>query len=297
MDTLSEKIDWALKQPWSTEMMDCEQDRYWHAEGDVWTHTEMVCEALENRLPLLDLTEVERNALEWAAVLHDVGKPQCTTFEEGRVRSHNHSLIGAQRARRILAEINLDFDTRMLACNLIRWHQKPVNIENEEDTAYHVVFTSNLVPNHLLYELAVVDNEGRYYDQTNEAMIWLDMWKETCESLCCFKSPYLFNNPKARLVFYDKRSFMPFYVPHEEYKCDVIMISGLPGVGKSTLAREAFPGFPLIELDSVRKEMGLSLRQSGTAVQEMKERCRQYLREGTSFIHAGVNFLRSSRRG
>ena len=36
-------LAWAGEQPWGRAMAGCAQDAGWHAEGDVWTHTKMVC--------------------------------------------------------------------------------------------------------------------------------------------------------------------------------------------------------------------------------------------------------------
>ena len=37
-------LAWAEDQPWARAMAECQQDRGWHAEGDVWTHTKLVCD-------------------------------------------------------------------------------------------------------------------------------------------------------------------------------------------------------------------------------------------------------------
>ena len=43
-------MEWAKAQSWARDMAACQQDAQWHAEGDVWTHTKMVCAELK-RLP------------------------------------------------------------------------------------------------------------------------------------------------------------------------------------------------------------------------------------------------------
>ena len=45
--SLQEILDWAATKPWACAMAQCQQDAAWHAEGDVWTHTQMVCSELE----------------------------------------------------------------------------------------------------------------------------------------------------------------------------------------------------------------------------------------------------------
>jgi poly(A) polymerase len=66
-----------------------------HPEGDVWTHTLLVLDALETPCP---------PALAWAALLHDVGKPETLRVSD-RIRFHGHAEAGALRAREILTRL------------------------------------------------------------------------------------------------------------------------------------------------------------------------------------------------
>lgn len=72
------------------------QDPHWHPEGDVFVHTCMVIDRareIGQSLPLQD-----REALQWAALCHDLGKPTTTTEEAGRIRSLQHDRVGAAMA-------------------------------------------------------------------------------------------------------------------------------------------------------------------------------------------------------
>ena len=44
--SLEEILAWADSQPWCQAMANCDQDAEWHSEGDVWTHTKMICQQL-----------------------------------------------------------------------------------------------------------------------------------------------------------------------------------------------------------------------------------------------------------
>ena len=76
-------IDWqsiessALKQ-YVDEMSCTLQSPRWHAEGDVWTHTKMVCESLVAMPEYRELLLSQRRVLFLAALLHDVGKTVAT---------------------------------------------------------------------------------------------------------------------------------------------------------------------------------------------------------------------------
>jgi tRNA nucleotidyltransferase (CCA-adding enzyme) len=74
-----------------------------HPEGDAWTHTVLVVEAMsELDLPL----ESGRVVLTLAALLHDIGKPAVTrVLDDGRVSTKGHAKAGLPLARRFLSSI------------------------------------------------------------------------------------------------------------------------------------------------------------------------------------------------
>lgn len=51
--TNAQILAWAEAQPWGSAMAACQQDAQWHGEGDVWTHTRMVCAEMERGLQSL----------------------------------------------------------------------------------------------------------------------------------------------------------------------------------------------------------------------------------------------------
>src|SRR5262249_38635743 len=93
------RVDWpALHDAyaWVRALAGCPQDPAHHAEGDVWVHTRMVCEALASAAGWRGLPADERAVVFAAALLHDVAKPECTRAEpDGRVTSRGHSRRGS----------------------------------------------------------------------------------------------------------------------------------------------------------------------------------------------------------
>ncbi|MHC5542648.1 HD domain-containing protein, partial [Singulisphaera rosea] len=67
-------LTWAVDQPWALAMAACVQDEGWHAEGDVWTHTKMVCDQLPRLEEWPLLGDHDRIVLLFTALLHDAGK-------------------------------------------------------------------------------------------------------------------------------------------------------------------------------------------------------------------------------
>ncbi|MBR5126676.1 MAG: HD domain-containing protein, partial [Oscillospiraceae bacterium] len=79
-----------------------QQNPDFHAEGDVWTHTRLVCETLV-KLDSFQVLPVDRQqVLFLAALLHDIGKIPTTRWEDGRWTSPNHTLVGSRIARQFL---------------------------------------------------------------------------------------------------------------------------------------------------------------------------------------------------
>ncbi|MBN1909784.1 MAG: HD domain-containing protein, partial [Pirellulales bacterium] len=73
--SLDDLLAWAADQPWCRAMAACAQDKGWHSEGDVWTHTQMVCAELARLDDWPTLTQRERTVLTFTALLHDAAKP------------------------------------------------------------------------------------------------------------------------------------------------------------------------------------------------------------------------------
>ena len=72
---LSRVLGWAENQPWAQAMADCQQDEEWHAEGDVWTHTVMVCNELCRLEGWESLGSERQLILIFTALFHDAAKP------------------------------------------------------------------------------------------------------------------------------------------------------------------------------------------------------------------------------
>src|SRR5688572_19214554 len=122
------KLDWlALTEEfdWIAAMRDCPQDPMFHAEGTVWTHVGMVCEALAALDEFRSLSDSERQILFAAALLHDVAKPLCTRHEDGRITSRGHSIKGENLARRILWARGADLRDREEVARIVEVHQVP----------------------------------------------------------------------------------------------------------------------------------------------------------------------------
>ena len=99
--------------PEVAELKGVEQPPEFHPEGDVWTHTLLMLEGLEDPSP----------TLAWGVLLHDIGKPQ-TFRRTDRIRFHGHVEKGIELAEGICARLRFsNADTERVVA-LIRNHMK-----------------------------------------------------------------------------------------------------------------------------------------------------------------------------
>lgn len=296
--SLSEIIAWAEGQPWCRAMADCAQDAQWHSEGDVWTHTQLVLQQLVAIEEWPSLTPHERTVLTFTALFHDVAKPLTTAVDPatGRVISPKHAVKGEHVARSILRNLQCDLATREEIARLVRNHGRPVFLLERDEPTDEVVRLSWLVNNRLLYLFALADSRGRDTDSMNRPEENLHVWKLVAEEAGCFEQPYPFLTDHARFTFFRQSKPNLHYIPHEDFSCDVTVMAGLPGSGKDTWLARHRGDLPIVSLDEIRGEIGVDpTGNQGEVAQLAQERCREFLRTGTSFAFNATNTMRQTR--
>lgn len=293
-------IAWAETQHWQVAMSECVQDAQWHSEGDVWTHTKMVCEQLVALDQWPSLSEHQQIVLIFTALFHDVAKPLTTQIDHdtGRVTSPKHAVKGEHVARCVLRELDCDLATREEIAHLVRYHGRPAFLTERDKPIHEVVRLSWLVENQLLYLFALADTRGRDTDSMTRPEENLEYWKLLSEEHHCYLKPYPFANDHARFLFLRKQDPDLMYIPYENYCCEVTMMSGLPGSGKDTwLKQNRDNDFPVVSLDDIRCELGVGpTDDQGRVVQLALERCREFLRAKTSFAFNATNILKQTRQ-
>lgn len=96
---------WLVHYPEIASMLHTPQDPGHHPEGDVYTHTLLVCDAMAEIADRNGVTGEDRAVLMFAALCHDMGKPSTTVFERERWRSPGHDQAGVPIARKFLESI------------------------------------------------------------------------------------------------------------------------------------------------------------------------------------------------
>ncbi|WP_170328694.1 AAA family ATPase [Ruegeria arenilitoris] len=294
------RVDWgAIWDLWPelAALDDCPQDPVHHAEGDVGTHTRMVVEALVADETWRLLSPDAQSCLFWAAFLHDIGKPYVTRHEEdGRISSRGHSRVGASVARQLLWHAGTPFAWREGLCGIISQHQLPFWLIERDDPQRLAIETSWRCRPDLLCLHARADALGRTCEDQQSILDSVELAVATFEEAGCLNRPFPFANDESRVSYFDLPDRDPHFAAHEEFRCKVTVMSGLPGVGKDTWIGNNRPDQPVVSLDLIRQELGVSATDNqGQVIQAAHERARTYLRAGRGFVWNATNVTRQNR--
>jgi predicted kinase len=294
-----EILAWAEHQTWAHAMADCAQDSEWHAEGDVWTHTQMVVAHLE-RLP--EWPALHREAqlkLLFTALFHDAGKPATTIVDPttGRTHSPKHALVGMELGRSALRDLACPLQIREEICALVRYHGRPPYLLEKVDPAQEIISLSWHVNHRLLFLFALADTRGRRTTEMSRPEENIQLWKMVAEENDCFEKPYAFVNDQARFLYYRDALSSLHYTPHEDYRCTVTMMSGLPGSGKDSWLACHRAELPVVSLDDIRATLEVDATENqGEVIQLARESCRDHLRARRDFAFNATNTMRQTRK-
>ncbi len=299
--------DWSI--PWDawedtalgscfSAMADTPQDPAYHGEGDVWTHTRLVCQALTDLPGFRALPERRRQALFLAALLHDLGKVPCTRWEDGRPVSTHHASVGASWVRQQLwpqlSGPGMAF--RETVCCLIRYHTLPVHAISRGDGARalcRAAANGTVLPDfqlEMLCLLAEADILGRVCQDQKELLERVALCRELAREAGCFSGPRAFPSQHTAFRYYSGKTDFPDVPQYDDTWGTVTLLSGLPGTGKDTWIGENCPELPVVSLDALRAQLKIAPTEPQAKVAEAaREQARRYLREKREFVWNATN--------
>jgi len=279
-----------------------EQNPTFHAEGDVWIHTKMVCENLIKLDAFRKLSEEKQRAVFLAALLHDIGKIPTTRWEDNKWTSPNHTLVGSKMARQFLwQELGMcgtpeKQQLRETVCNLIRYHSFPPHAIDDPDgkrKLLAIAANGQLGPMftiELLCILCQADALGRECEDKAHILEQIHLCAELAKESSCYNHAFAFPSAHTRYSYLTGKDIAPEVELYDDTWGEVILMSGLPGTGKDTWIREHYPDLPMISLDEIRREMKISPTDNQSKVVEIaRERAKELLRKKQTFVWNATN--------
>ncbi|MBQ3330121.1 MAG: AAA family ATPase [Ruminococcus sp.] len=278
------------------------QNPKYHAEGDVWAHTAMVCECIARDPDFRACPERVRQELFLSALFHDIGKTRTTKLENGEWTSPNHAVVGACMVRDMLTrEYGLSGSAerqafRETVCFLIRYHMvAPYIMESQKPDRKLIRLASNgeLAADFTLSRLLILaraDGNGKISESGGEGEESVMLAAELSKELGCFEAPVRFASPFTAYAFFAGRNVTPDTPLYNDTVCEAILMCGLPGVGKDAYIRAHYPDLPMISLDDIRAEYGISpVGDQSEVARIAKARAKTLLRAKRSFVWNATN--------
>lgn len=276
------------------------QDLSYHGEGDVYNHTEMVCEKLRALAEWNALSMEEQELLFLAAAFHDIGKIACTRQEDGKWVSPKHTIIGEktfrQMAYREAARFGLTFDQRETAAKLIRYHGLPVWFWTRPKPESDLLKAAESIPLRLLYLLSKADIQGRIAKDAGQLAEQVELFADYAKELNIWERPYAFANPYTKFQYFQKDGLWHKADLYDDTEFDVLLMSGLPLAGKDSWIEKHGTNVPVISLDELRRQHGIPpTKNTGKIAQLAIGQAKNFLRQKKPFIWNATNIIQETR--
>ena len=299
----------ALLGSWALRMQNTPQRSDYHAEGDVLTHTEMVCKAMTQLEAYRREPPEGRALLYLAALFHDIGKPLTTEISEDAIHSPGHARVGVGLARTILwRELGLcgtpeKQNFREQICHLIRFHSLPPKAVSDPSAVRKLIRASSdgsLIPGFTVRKLCVLseaDVRGRICLDHEKLVENVELCRMLAGENNCLDGPFPFRSEFSRYAYLSGRKTQPDQELYDNTWGRVILLSGLPGTGKEAWIREQAPDLPVISLEAIRRELKLSPGDNQSPVMARgRELATEFLRKKQEFIWNSDNLTDSVRK-
>jgi predicted kinase len=251
-------------------------------------------------MPAYKLLSSEWKETIWtAALLHDVEKRSTTVIEsDGSITSRGHAKKGEYTVRNLLFELGAPFELRERVAALVRLHGLPLWIMEKNDSQKAAIESSLRIDARKLSILANADVLGRICNDQAALLEKIQFFDAYCAEQNCWDHARQFENGLARFEYFRRENSSPNYVPFDDYTNDVVMLCGLPGMGKDYYIQKQYLGLAVISLDDIRRANRIKaddVAANGWVVQQAKEQAKVFLRRRQPFVWNATNITRQMR--
>lgn len=278
------------------------QDPRYHGEGDVWTHTCMVIDALLSLDGYRRASRADQQVLFLAALLHDVAKHATTVIDPqtGAIGQPGHSRRGAVDARILLWEAGMPFEPREAVCRMIAVHQLPfyavAGSRSGKPPEFIVRELSWQLSLPLLATLAEADMRGRVCPDMQSVLDNIELFREVAREENCFGQPRAFADDHTRVSYFRGADVHPDYRLFQEPGAKVTVMCGLPASGKDTWVATHRQGLPVVSFDDAREALGLRHGQNeGMVAHAAIDKAKELLRRKEPFVFNATHLSQQMR--
>lgn len=313
--------------PLLNELENTEQDKEWHAEGNVAIHTDMVLQELYALLSseANHIQGVKRQVLILSALLHDIAKPLTTRRKEisgvERVVASRHEEVGASYLATRLVELPLAHKPVMQIMGLVGFHQVP-KLLVVKSQGYSEYFRLSLNADlELLYWLELADMRGRTCTGLDKQLDLLEQFRlfaedyelwginepsghhlsniqlKSCRSEQVFLDGYAIKQLSHGYISTVEEAIAKNYEPCQNYS-HLYVMCGISGSGKSAWIEKNLDGFEVISLDEIRKELNgrrECQKNRGQVLQLAKTRLKNALANKRNVVWDATNIRKDFR--
>ncbi len=158
-------------------LINCEQEKEYHPEGDVWVHTLMTLDEMAKIIKKENIQDEYRILYLFYAILcHDLGKPYCTEEINGKITSYKHESLGVEPTISFLSKLTNESKFIEKVIPLVKNHLAPFQLFKDSSSLKAVKRLSLKCNIEDLCLVCLADCKGRTIPNKeicDKAVLWL----------------------------------------------------------------------------------------------------------------------------
>jgi predicted kinase len=183
-----------------------------------------------------------------------------------------------------------------LVCAIVRHHLVPFFLADSENPRRIAIEVSQTAKCDLLAIMAEADIRGRVCPDPAKLLDQVARFRDQAAELGCLTSPYPFASDHERFLFFREPTRTIDSTSVENFRSEVVMLSGLPAAGKDHWLEHHLADWPTISLDDIRHGLGVPPTDpQGEVLSRARDLAREHLRNKRNFVWNAPNLSRNVR--